>query len=127
MTTMSKDRIAAIAVLGLRVAYGAGLIVAPARLSRSWLGPAGQTPPVQVPLRGMGAREIAVHGAGLIAVLRGAPLRPWLAASIAGDIADTAATAAGRSGLPAGAAPKTAAVAGGSALLTAAVAAAVER
>jgi hypothetical protein len=124
---MPLHRIAAIAVLGLRIVYGAGLLVAPARLSRSWLGPAGATPPTQVPLRGVGAREIAVHGAGLVAALRGAPLRPWLAASVTGDLADIAATAAARRDLPEGAAPKTLAVAGGSALLTVAVAAAVDR
>jgi hypothetical protein len=124
---MPVPRIAAIAVLALRIAYGAGLIAAPARLSRSWLGPAGAQPPTQVALRGVGAREIAVHGAGLVAVLTGAPVRPWLAASAAGDLADIAATTAGRRGLPDGAVPKTLAAAGGSALLTVAVAAAVDR
>jgi hypothetical protein len=124
---MPLSSIAAVAVLGLRVAYGAGLIAAPGRLSRSWLGPAGSEPPTQVPLRGLGAREIALHGAGLIATLRDAPVRPWLAVSVVGDIADIAATAAGRRALPDGAAPKTLAVAGVSALLTVAVAAAVER
>ena len=44
--------------------------------------------------------------------------------SIAGDLSDIAFTAAGRSGLPKGSAPKTAAVAGGSAALTAVVLAA---
>jgi hypothetical protein len=120
---MPLPRTAAIAVLSLRVAYGVGLIVAPSRLTRSWLGP---TPaPTNVPLRGVGAREAAVHGAALVAARRGAPLRPWLAVSLAGDLADIAATAADASALPGGALPKTAAVAGGSALLTAAVAAAV--
>jgi hypothetical protein len=124
---MSPKQIAAVSVLGLRIVYGAGLIVAPARLSRSWLGPAGATPPTQVPLRGVGAREIAVHGAGLIAALGDAPLRPWLVASVVGDLADIAATTVARRGLPAGAAAKTLAAAGGSALLTVAVAAVVDR
>ena len=75
----------------------------------------------------MGAREIVVHGAAIAAVLRGAPLRPYLAASAAGDVADIVATVAGRRGLPDGAAPATLAVAGGSALLTAGLAAAVDR
>jgi hypothetical protein len=124
---MSVQRIAAVAVLGLRVAYGAGLIAAPGRLTRSWLGPVGATPPAAVALRGLGAREIAVHGAGLVALAQHAPVRPWLAASVAGDLADIASTAAARRGLPAGAAPKTLAVAGASALLTVAVAASVDR
>jgi hypothetical protein len=120
-------RIATLTLLGLRVAYGAGLIVAPERLTRRWLGPATAAPPTQVPLRGMGAREIVVHGAAIGAVLNGLPLRPFLAASIAGDVADIVATVAGRKGLPDGSAPATLAVAGGSALLTAGLAAVVDR
>ena len=120
-------RVATFALLGLRVAYGAGLVAAPERLTRRWLGPAAGAPPTQVPLRGMGAREIVVHGAAIAAVLRDAPLRPYLAASAAGDVADILATVAGRRGLPAGSAPATLAVAGGSALLTAGLAAAVDR
>lgn len=117
---MPSSRAAAIAVLSLRIAYGAALAAAPARLSRGWLGPIGA--PAGVALRGLGAREIAVHGVALAAALRGAPLRPWLAVSIAGDLGDIAATAAAGSHLPEGAVAKTAAVAGGSALVTAAVA-----
>ena len=120
-------RTATLTLLGLRVAYGAGLIVAPERLTRRWLGPAAGAPPTQVPLRGMGAREIVVHGAAIAAALNDLPLRPFLAASAAGDLADILATVAGRDGLPKGSAPATLAVAGGSALLTAALAAAVDR
>ena len=115
------------AVLGLRVAYGAALIAAPERLALRWLGAAAGAPPTQVALRGLGAREIVVHGAAIAAALQGKPLRPFLAASAAGDLADIVATAAGRRGLPDGAAPATLAVAGGSALLTVALAAAVDR
>jgi hypothetical protein len=120
-------RVATFALLGLRVAYGAGLIAAPGRLARNWLGAAANEPPAQVPLRGLGAREIVVHGAAIVAAVHDKPLRPFLAASAAGDVADVLATVAGRRGLPDGSAPKTLAVAGGSALLTAALAAAVER
>ncbi len=125
MTTPVRS--AALTILALRVAYGAGLILAPERLAQRWLGSAAGLPPTQVPLRGMGAREIVVHGAAIAAVLQDAPLRPFLAASIAGDLADVVATVAGRRGLPDGAAPATVAVAGGSALLTAAIAAVVDR
>ena len=120
-------RSATLTLLGLRVAYGAGLIAAPGRLTRRWLGPSAGTPPTQVPLRGMGAREIVVHGAAIAAALHDLPLRPFLAASAAGDLADILATVAGRRGLPEGSAPATLAVAGGSALLTAGLAAAVDR
>jgi hypothetical protein len=109
----------ALAVLGFRVAYGAALLVAPDRVTKSWLGPGddGQ----RVALRGLGAREVAIHGAGIAAVLTGADVRPWLAVSIAGDLTDVVSTAAGRGGLPRRSAPKTAAAAGGSAALTAVV------
>jgi hypothetical protein len=123
----SPLRTATITVLALRVAYGAGLIAAPERLARRWLGPAAGAPPTQVPLRGVGAHEIVVHGAAIAAALHDLPLRPFLAASIAGDLADILATVAGRRGLPDGAAPATLAVAGGSALLTTGLAAAVDR
>lgn len=121
---MPASRTAAIAVLSLRIAYGAALVATPSRLARSWLGPTAA--PTEVALRGLGVREIAVHGAALVAALRGAPLRPWLAVSVAGDLGDIGATAAGGAGLPSGAVPKTAVVAGVSALLTAAVAGRVE-
>ena len=80
-------RAATYTLLGLRVAYGAGLIAAPGRLARKWLGPASGEPPAQVPLRGLGAREIVVHGAAIAAATRDLPLRPFLAASATGDVA----------------------------------------
>ena len=110
---------AAVAVLGARVAYGAALLVAPQKVTTSWLGPVDDS--AKVALRGLGAREIALHGFGIAAALTGAPLKPWLAASIVGDVSDIAATFAGRAGLPDRSAAKTAAVAGVSAALTAAV------
>jgi len=122
----SPARSAAIAVLGLRLAYGAGLIAAPQRLAQRWLGPTSASAAVQVPLRGLGARELVIHGFAIAAALRGEPLRPYLAASAAGDVSDILATLAGRSELPDGAAGATVAVAGASALISGAVAAAVE-
>ena len=124
---MDPARTGATVTLALRVAYGAALLAAPGRVTRSWLGPAGGEPPAAVAVRGLGAREVAVHGAALIATWRGLPLRPWLAISIAGDVADIAATVAGRRSLPRNAAPATAIVAGASAAISAAVAAAADR
>jgi predicted lipoprotein len=121
---MSRFRIAATVVFGLRIAYGAGLLAAPDKVTKRWLGPGRTSAAATVALRGLGAREVALHGAGLLAALRGAPLRPWLAASIAGDVSDIAATVAARRGLPSGAAAATAVVAGGSAALSAALLAA---
>ena len=124
---MPASRLLAVSVLALRVAYGAALIAAPARLTRRWLGPAVDRDPTQVALRGLGAREVLLHAGGLAATVRGGAVRPWLAASIAGDVADIASTAAGRRGLPDGAATATLAVAGASALISVAVGAAVDR
>src|SRR4051812_42262496 len=97
---MSRFRIAATVVFGLRIAYGAGLLAAPDKITKRWLGPGRESAAATVALRALGAREVAIHGAGLLAALRGAPLRPWLAASIAGDVSDIAATTASRRGLP---------------------------
>ena len=123
---MPVPRKFAVAVLGLRIAYGAALIASPARLTQRWLGPDGERGPTQVGVRGLGAREVLLHSGALAAALRGGPLRPWLAASIAGDVADIASTAAARGDLPEGSPLATLAVAGGSALISAAVLAAVD-
>jgi hypothetical protein len=123
---VTAARRGALAVLALRIAYGAALVVSPARLGRRWLGSASATAPTQVPLRGLGVREVALHSVALVAAVRGAPLRPWLAVSIAGDLSDIASTFAGAKELPKGSATATLAAAGGSAALTAALAAAVD-
>jgi hypothetical protein len=109
-------------VLGLRVAYGVALIAAPERLARRWLGPDTARAPAQVPLRALGMREALLHAGGIAAAVRGGSLRPWFAASIAGDLTDIASTVAGRRELPDRAAAATAVVAGASALLSALVA-----
>ncbi len=123
----NATRAAAAAVLGFRVAYGVALLVAPGKVAGNrWLGPSARQPAATVALRGLGAREVAVHGIAISALARGGAVRPWLAASIAGDIADITSTFASRDGLPDGSPAATAAVAGGSALLTAAIAATLD-
>jgi hypothetical protein len=124
--TGARIRTTALAVLGFRVAYGVGLVAAPTRLARRWLGPAAAAAPTQVPLRGLGTREIVLHTGAIVAAVRGAPLRPWLAGSAIGDLTDILATFAGRDELPDGAVLATTVVAGASALLSVALAAAVE-
>ncbi len=114
------------ALLSFRVAYGLGLLIAPGKVAGGrWLGSGAKAPAATVGLRGVGAREVAVHGIALAALAAGRPVRPFLYASIAGDLGDIASTAASRAGLPDGSAPATAAVAGGSAVLSAAAAAAL--
>jgi hypothetical protein len=122
----SRSRAATAVVLGLRIAYGAVLIVNPERLALRWLGPDSRRAPTQVPLRGLGAREIALHTGGVLAAVSQRPLRPWLAASIAGDCVDIAATVIGRDELPDGAPLATTVVAGASALISAALFAALD-
>lgn len=116
----------AVAVFGLRIAYGAGLVGLPERLTREWIGPAASSPPAQVPVRGLGAREVVLHTGALLAALKGSPLRPWLAASIVGDLVDIGSTAAARGALPEASPRKTLVVAGGSALVSAALGAGVD-
>jgi hypothetical protein len=120
-------RSAAVAVLGLRVAYGVALIAAPERLARRWLGPSAATGPTQVPLRALGMREALLHSGAIAATLTNQPVRPWLGASIAGDLSDIAATIAARRELPGESPVATAVVAGASAALSGAVAAVLER
>ncbi len=120
-------RRAAAALLSFRVAYGVALLLAPGKVAGNrWLGPGARRPAAEVALRGLGAREVAVHAIALARLSRGEPIRPFLAASVLGDLADVAAAAISREGLPDGSPAATAAVAGGSAALTAAVAAALD-
>jgi hypothetical protein len=117
----SRAQAGTIGVLGLRIAYGVTLMIAPERLARRWLGPDSGRAPTQVPLRGLGARETVLHTGAVLAAFRDGPLRPWLAASIAGDCVDIAATLVGRDQLPDGSPLATAVVAGASALISAAL------
>jgi hypothetical protein len=120
-------RLTTAAVLGLRVSYGVALVAAPRRLALRWLGPAAEDAPLQVALRALGAREVILHAGALLALTRHAPLRPWLAASAAGDATDVIATAVGRHRLPRGSTPATVALGGGSALISLLLAGALEQ
>ena len=124
---MPPSRVAVVTLLSFRILYGLVLLVSPARGTKRWLGEgAADAPPTQVALRGLGAREVAVHGAAVAAIAAGQPARPWLAASFVGDLSDVVSTTISRKGLPEHAAPATAAVAGFFAALTVAAAAAVD-
>jgi hypothetical protein len=120
------SRAAVLGIMGLRVTYGVGLLVAPAPLTRRWLGSAADTAPTQVPLRGLGTREAVLHAGAAVAASRGTAVRPWLLASVAGDLTDIVATVAHRRQLPEGAALATTVVAGGSALISVLLAVAVD-
>ena len=113
-------------MLGLRVAYGAALLAAPGRVTRSWLGPAGGEPPAAVAVRGLGAREVAMHAAAAVAAWRGQPVRPWLVHQHRRRPLRHRGHRRRPAKLPPKAAPATAIVAGASAAISAAVAAAVD-
>ena len=117
-------RSAAASILGLRVAYGVVLLLAPARITRRWLGPAVRRGSTQVPLRTLGMLEVGIHAGALHALLASRSIRPWLVASVAGDVTDIAATLLSGDQLPEGAVPATVIVGGGSAALTLALLAA---
>ncbi len=122
----SRARTAVVVVMGLRVVYGVGLLAAPARLTRRWLGAAADTGATQIPVQGLGAREVVMHTGIAIAARRGHALRPWLLGSIAGDLTDIGTTLARRTELPEGAALATALVGGGSAVMSGLLALAVD-
>lgn len=111
-------------VLVLRIGYGLALIAAPERMAKRWLGRSAGRGPTQVPLRALGMREVVLHAGGLVALSRGAPLRPWLLGSVAGDLTDVTSTWVARSGLPKGAPAATVLVGGGAAILSLVMAAA---
>jgi hypothetical protein len=120
---MTPVRSATVLVAAFRVAYATALVVAPARVTQAWIGPDGGRSATQVAIRGLAARDAIIHVGMAAAALRGAPVRPWLAAGVAGDLSDIAATFASRSAVPGDSPRKTALVAGASAAVSAGVAA----
>jgi hypothetical protein len=121
---MTAARTAVLAAYGVRLAYGSAMLAAPGRVGTKWLGRPSPTAASDVPLRGIGGREIALHAAGLLAIGRGAPTRPWLLASLGGDVTDIVASVVQRDQLPEGGLRAVLLTGGGSALLTAALLAA---
>jgi hypothetical protein len=84
-----------------RVALGAGLVLAPARLGRPWIGAVADRPGGQVVLRALGARDVLLGAIVLHLAGRGpAGARAVQAAAVA-DAADFVATLAARRELPA--------------------------
>jgi hypothetical protein len=124
---MSRGRNAAMAVAGLRIAYGAALAIAPAATGGRWIGRDARRPATAAALRALGAREVALHAGAVAAALRGEPVRAWFLASMLGDVTDVIATAAASGDVPDDAPAKTFAVAGGSAVLSGVLLAALDR
>ena len=123
---MARKQAFTITLSTARVAFGLALVACPARIGSSWLGPDGERRPTQVALRGLGARDLALALGALSATVRGSPVRPWLVATVGGDIGDLAATLAAGDSLPGRSRTGTLTLAGGSAALCAALAVAAD-
>ena len=100
-----------------RVAFGAGLLLAPGAASSRWVGPqqAGR-PGVQALLRSIGVRDIVLGMIALHTVGHPQVGPRWQATCAAVDAVDTLATVGARSDLPAGGVVGVGALAGGAAL-----------
>ncbi len=91
MTRQTKRLV--IGYSALRAAYALGLLVAPARVARPWLGDV-RNASASIPTRGLGARELTLAAGAVAAVLSDTPAHPWLIACAASDATDVAATLA---------------------------------
>ena len=118
---MSPARIAAVVLGATRILYDVSLLIAPVRVGRPWIGDLAERKAAQMTLRSIAARDLAINSGIVISAISNAPVRPWLAAAIAGDLIDVAATFAARDDVPDGVPAKLVGVGGGSAALSAVV------
>lgn len=109
-----------------RIAIGAGLLAAPARFSRSWVGEDAERASVQTAMRGLGARDVALGLGGLLARRHGQSTRGWLEAAALADLGDATATLAAWDDLPPTGRWLVLAMAGGAAAVGAALARVVD-
>jgi len=117
-------RTTAIAISIGRVALGAGLIAAPERIARGWIGPVATERSVEVLARSVGIRDVVLGAGGAAALLGGhSATRGWLLAAAVADVGDVVATLLAREVLPANGVRATAALASGSMVVCAAAAA----
>lgn len=122
---MSLRNVATALALG-RVGLGLALIVAPERIGRAWIGPAGTERAVEVVSRAVGIRDVAIGVGGAAALLAGSDsARAWLTAAAAADAGDLVATLLARDVLPAQGVAAVGTLAGGSAIVCAAAATSV--
>ena len=125
---MSRAHTLTAAFAAGRLAFGAGLLAAPGRMARGWIGADAESDPVKIVTRGLGARDIALS-AGVLAFLRDDDtLASLLALTALCDLCDVAFTlAAPADSLPGNARWGTLTMAGGAAAAGAALAVAVKR
>lgn len=113
---MNRTARLAIAYAAGRIAFGVALAALPNRVGTAWIGTDAQRTPPQVPIRGLGARDIALGGGVVLEALRGGDMRPWLLGCVLSDIVDVGSIAVAGVAVPAKARIGTIAVAGGSAV-----------
>lgn len=125
---MPDTRTLSAAFAAARLAFGAGLIAAPERVARGWLGADAGRGPVKIAIRGLGARDVALSAALVALRDDDGALATLLAVTVLCDLSDVAATlAAPADSLPDNARWGTVALAGVSAAAGAALALAVKR
>lgn len=74
-----------------RLLFGVGMIAAPDKLTSRWIGDDGERGPVQVLIRGLGARDIALSAGALASLGDDDQLAVWLAGAVLADLSDVAA------------------------------------
>jgi hypothetical protein len=77
-----------------RVAFGGAYLVFPGRAGGGWIGRVARDPATQVFTRGHGARDVALGGGALVALVRDdwEAARDWMSAQALADGADLTAT-----------------------------------
>ena len=85
-----------------RAAFGVNYLVRPEEANKSWIGPVARVPGTQVIIRSQAARDLALGGGALRALIRGddRELRAWMAGQTVADLTDTLATWVARRKLP---------------------------
>ena len=95
-----SSRTLTIGFAAARVAYAGAVIAAPRAAAGPWLGGAVEGGGGRVAARALVARDAIISAGVAVAARREAAVRPWLAACVASDLADIAATLADRDDLP---------------------------
>ena len=76
---MGTARKVAVGVAALRIVYATGLLAAPGRVARTWVGTAADSPGGAIALRGLGARDLVLSAGVAFCAWSGRDARPWLA------------------------------------------------
>ena len=107
-----------------RIAFGAGLLLAPRTLASPWIGRHARAPLTKAMIRGFGARDLALGVGGLLCLRRAdvGRARWWFAAQALSDGVDGLATLAAGSAMDPRRRAMIVAVACGSAVIGAATA-----